>query len=745
VRVSLQLLRIEVRELFVGRAFWAMFVLVAPLVGFSFAQAVSLYAETSSGVARLPALARNLVPLDGIVAPTLGAVYLMNTFLLPFVAIRQMAGDKQRGGLKLLLQAPTGSGRIVIVKLIALMIGWSMALLPAASALVIWRVLGGHLFGPEVAGVLLGHLLYASVVAGTAFLAAAVAESSATAAMLTLAVTLGSWGLEFAAGRQVGVVRDVAAFSLTPALRTLERGLFDSTQVGVLVILAGALFCLAAVWLPTGATRRRRLIGSAAVVVIGAGLVGAVLRVPVYGDLSEDRRNSFSAADEQALRQMDQPLQVIVHLAPGESRLRDLDRGLLSKLRRVVPHLEVEYADTGRSTGTFGAASSDPKYGLTEFNYAGAHVESRSTAASELLPLIHGLAGRQVFVASTVYPGYPLAATIGAWTWWFALVLPLLGVCGWWLNQRPPRVHPRRGPGVWRGLLGQLRTPAGRLATGVALLFLAMQVVPYGRDTSAAATPLEPATTCPTLIDSADFRLRTLGDVRRTLTQMRAHIEEATAALDEAGAGPRVARSQFRQFHTGWEQAELPITRLYPRRCAQLYRSMNQISASLLGPTLDVEAARPAMHSLRDGIAGLARDIERRIGQSSPSALLEQQASETVLPQSLQEPAWDTPRTRDLAVQACYACHSGSISRAWYANVAPLSWFAEQQAQSSLKALNFSRWAEQGPPPSMVDAVERGRMPPRLSMLLTSQSAALSPTEREELVRGLRATLGDRP
>jgi ABC-2 type transport system permease protein len=746
MRLTLALLRAELRELFVGRAYWAMFLLVAPLVGFSFAQAVSLYAETSQGVGRLPALARNLVPLDGIVAPTFGALYLMNTFLLPFVAIRQIAAHKQSGALKLVLQLPVGPARLIGVKLLALSLGWLVALVPVASALVLWRMLGGHLYAPEVAGVLLGHALYALVVVGTAFLAATVTESSATAAIVTLAVTLGNWALEFAAGRQAGPVRDVAAFSLTPALRTLERGLLDSTQALVLVVVAGVLFALAGVWLPTGRSVRQRGLTSLGVLVLAALAVLLALRSAVSVDLSEDRRNSFSPADEQALRQMDQPLLITVHLAPGESRLRDLDRGLLSKLRRVVPNLDIQYADTGRSTGTFGAASSDPKYGVVEFNYAGAHVESRSTSAAELLPLIHGLAGRQVYPASLVYPGYPLEAQLGPRIWLFGLVLPVLGVLSWWLNQRPPRVEQRPWPGASVFRRG-VRSPAGRWATSAVVVLLAIQAIPFGRDGPADATPAEAATTCATLSDPDDSRLRTLADLRTALALMRGHIDETATALNEPPSpnSVRIARSQLRQFNSSWEQARMIISRLYPRRCGQLYRALSRLSDSVLGPSTDADAARPALTALRTGIVGIAGDVDSRIGAARPTALLDQQAPETTLPPAAREPAWDTPHTRELAVQACYACHGTGADSPWYTRVAPVSWLAGQQTQAGRSALNFSTWDQkQTDVDTIVGAVEAGQMPPPLARVV-APSASLSEAERAELVRGLRAALGKQP
>ena len=119
LRLTRLLFLSELRELMVSRALWAMILISAPLVGFSFVQAVRLYSETSSNALKLPQLAANLSPLDGIIGPTLGAVYLMNTFLLPFVAIRLIGNGKQTGGLKLVLQLPIGPNRLVAIKMIS--------------------------------------------------------------------------------------------------------------------------------------------------------------------------------------------------------------------------------------------------------------------------------------------------------------------------------------------------------------------------------------------------------------------------------------------------------------------------------------------------------------------------------------------------------------------------------------------------------------------------------------------------
>jgi hypothetical protein len=47
-----------------------------------------------------------LFPLDGVVAPTFSAYEIAASFLLPFVAIRAVAGDRISGALN--LTSPTG-------------------------------------------------------------------------------------------------------------------------------------------------------------------------------------------------------------------------------------------------------------------------------------------------------------------------------------------------------------------------------------------------------------------------------------------------------------------------------------------------------------------------------------------------------------------------------------------------------------------------------------------------------------
>ena len=82
----------EMRDALSGRALWTMLFILCPLVGYSFFQAIALYGEASASARDSPVLASGLSPLDGVLVPSFGALYLAVTLLFPFVAIRALAG-----------------------------------------------------------------------------------------------------------------------------------------------------------------------------------------------------------------------------------------------------------------------------------------------------------------------------------------------------------------------------------------------------------------------------------------------------------------------------------------------------------------------------------------------------------------------------------------------------------------------------------------------------------------------------
>src|SRR5438552_19041556 len=158
------LLRKEWRELMTSRSFWVMLVLMGPLVGVSFINAVRSYAEASGQGGTAAGLAEALFPLDGVVAPTFSAYEIAASFLLPFVAIRAIAGDRSSGALKLELQQGMAPASMIAVKALVLGAGWLLAGIPIVLAGILWVSYGGTLHWPEIGSLALGHLLNAGLV-----------------------------------------------------------------------------------------------------------------------------------------------------------------------------------------------------------------------------------------------------------------------------------------------------------------------------------------------------------------------------------------------------------------------------------------------------------------------------------------------------------------------------------------------------------------------------------------------------
>jgi ABC-type transport system involved in multi-copper enzyme maturation permease subunit len=423
------LLARDTRELLASRAFWLMMIVVGLLVGHAFLTAAATYAELSGAAGGTPVLAQGLNPLDGIVRPTFGAYTLAVTLLLPFVAIRLIANERQTGAMRLLLQAPISRTKIVLSKLIVLKLAWLVAMLPGFVALLQWRLAGGHLDASEVLSVVLGHVAIAVIAIGVALAAGAVAGSPASAAILALTFTLGTWAIDFAATVQGGWVASLARYTPSVLLRAFENGEIRASSIVVASAIALLGAWLAVIALDSGASPNRRAGKSAiAVAIVAVAAIGASF-IRASADVSEDRRTSFSEANERALRAIGKPLTLTANLGAEDPRRFDLEREVLAKLQRVM---DVRVQFVGASAT--GLTSRSEHYGEMVYSLDGRSDTTRSVIEPVVLELIYKLARLpQPPEASdeAPYPGYPdprqppaialvffvlwPAAVIGAW------------------------------------------------------------------------------------------------------------------------------------------------------------------------------------------------------------------------------------------------------------------------------------------------------------------------------------------
>lgn len=106
------------------------------------------------------------------------------------------------------------------------------------------------------------------------------------------------------------------------------------------------------------------------------------------------------------------------------------------------------------------------------------------------------------------------------------------------------------------------------------------------------------------------------------------------------------------------------------------------------------------------------------------------------------EPNWDAPRTRELAVAACFDCHSNQTDTYFFEKIAPVSWWIKGHVDEGRDALNYSECGtSREESDEQAETVREGSMPPSYyTWFGLHKDAKLSKADRDALAAGLIAT-----
>jgi hypothetical protein len=221
-------------------------------------------------------------------------------------------------------------------------------------------------------------------------------------------VTVGTWILNFVAAVHGGIWERAAGYTPTAMVAEFQHGLvrLDVTLVAGALVAAG--LGLGAIWMQLGVAVSRRVVSSLAVLAVAVAATLASSLVAVSWDTSEARSNSFPEADEEALARIRGPLRIEAHLAPEDPRRVDLERRALSKLRRVMPRVQVHYV-SATSIGIF--EQTREHYGEIWYELDGRRVVSRVTTVEGVLESVYEVAGvtPPEETEDDVFRGHPLA------------------------------------------------------------------------------------------------------------------------------------------------------------------------------------------------------------------------------------------------------------------------------------------------------------------------------------------------
>src|SRR4029077_17119205 len=146
-----------------SRAWWVLLLAMGPLVGVTFISAVRSYGELSGLNGTAVGVGEAFSPLVGIWAPRLSACEVAAVFLLPFVAIKLVSGDRQSGALKIEMQHPMPAIGRVAAKAMVLLAGWLVVSLAPLAGGALWKSYGGSVYAPELMTVMVGHVLNAGL------------------------------------------------------------------------------------------------------------------------------------------------------------------------------------------------------------------------------------------------------------------------------------------------------------------------------------------------------------------------------------------------------------------------------------------------------------------------------------------------------------------------------------------------------------------------------------------------------
>ena len=244
-------------------------------------------------------------------------------------------------------------------------------------------IYGGTLYAPELATVALGHLLNASLTIALAAAAASLTEHPSTAAIVTLAVTVGTWILNFVAAINGGIWQRAAGYTPTAMVAEFQHGLIrlDVASIALALTLFGLV--LATIWMRLGVAVRRRVNESLALAAGTTAAIALLALITVSWDTVREprelvcHRTMRRCSNRSPIRSASRCISL-----PEDPRRFDLEHRALSKLRRVLPGVQVHYI-SATSTGLFEQTA--PHYGEIWYELGGRRAMSRVTTADGVL------------------------------------------------------------------------------------------------------------------------------------------------------------------------------------------------------------------------------------------------------------------------------------------------------------------------------------------------------------------------
>jgi len=389
-----------------ARVTWLVLAACALLVGHSFVLAIDLFSAASRSALGFELMLQQMDPLAGIVRPMLGGLEVGASLLVPVLATRGLAIERERQSYGALSLAAGGTTRVVLAKGAAAAIASLAMALPVLILLVLFLILDGHVDMPETSIALLGHVLHLLALTAIALAAAAGTRTVAQATTVAVAISLAWWAIDAGEGfAALAWLGQLDWLSMSRRLMPFEQGIVSIGAIGWLLALTCAALAIA-VALGRIARARVRWAPAASLAALCAVTLFALGHVRRAYDWSEQRRASLPPAIALALRRVDRPIRLDVFFDRDDGRRAQFERDALAKLRLARPDLVVDAPLDRRERPREGVRSTG--YGRIVLHVGAKRRDTRSTSRRELSSLILETAGRAVpRWSQPIYAGYP--------------------------------------------------------------------------------------------------------------------------------------------------------------------------------------------------------------------------------------------------------------------------------------------------------------------------------------------------
>ena len=337
--ITSAMLKTELKRFFATPLAWVVIAVSQLILAWAFFSELEFYENIQT---QLAARETSLGVTSLVIIPALLNGLNIIMLMTPLLTMRSIAEEWQSRRLDLLLASPLSAAQLLVSKYLAVLVVLGLFWFTVLIQVMTLQLATGL----DIARILLlwtaGLFVISTFVAAGLWISS-VARIPLVAAIVTYGVLL---LLRFAGqGEEDGLLH---WFSVTSHLQSAQLGLFSSSDLFYFLMIIGLFLILGWTQLLKLRHSQERWSSRFSIVLI---LTCLVLSWPVLKqhefthDLSADHRNTLSAASQELMHGLDQPLSFTVYINDSNSVLKKQIMQILKRFKRERADISISFVD----------------------------------------------------------------------------------------------------------------------------------------------------------------------------------------------------------------------------------------------------------------------------------------------------------------------------------------------------------------------------------------------------------------